>query len=152
MGAVDRRERDEVLEDFVSKLAAISPAKDAARGPAVEGLKLIVGAIRQNPGSGQTHLLVGFLGGLYNGPRFPFDMTDLRSLDHELAEACLDVLRFDHFGQAEVHTWGVIDGDELNELLQAHGHYYAAQQRRIGRELYQDQFGDQGHPDEGCCA
>jgi hypothetical protein len=152
MATVDARDRDEVVEDFVAKLAAMSRAKQAARGPAVEGLKLIVGAIRRNPGSGQTHRLVAFLGGLYNGPRFPFDLTDLRSLDHALADACLDVLRYDHFGQAEVHIWGVIDGDGLNELLESHGLYYSAQQRRIGRELYVDRYGDQGHPDEGCCA
>lgn len=152
MATFEARGADAVVRNFVSKLAVIARAKDAARGPAIEGLKLIVGAIRRNPGSGQTHRLVAFLGGLYNGPRFPFDMTDLRSLDCELADACVHVLRYDSFNQAEIHCWGVIDRDELNGWLESYGLYYAAQRRRIGREMYEDRYGEQGHPDEGCCA
>ncbi len=99
--------------------------------------------------TGQVQRLTAFLGELYNGPRFPFDITDLRALDAELADACMDVLNYDRYSQAEIHTWGVIDGDELNDFLVRDGHYYAAQQRRIGRELYQSKFGERGHADEG---
>ena len=152
MAAVNVRNRDQVLAEFAAKQAAFARAQDEARQPALEALEKIVTAIRCNPGTGQVRRLVAFLGGLYNGPRFPFDMTDLRSLDGELAAACLDVLRYDHFGQAEIHTWGVIDGDELNEMLESYGLYYAAQQRRIGRELYRERYGEDGRPDEGCCA
>ncbi|WP_420464988.1 DUF7673 family protein [Panacagrimonas sp.] len=151
MATIGTRNRDEVVDDFVAKLAAVTRTKEAARGPAIKGLQRIVGAIRGNPGAGQVRRLVAFLGGLYNGPRFPFDLTDLRSLDPDLADACLDVLRFDHFGQAEVHTWGVIDGAQLNGWLESYGLYYAAQRRRIGDELYRDRYGEDGHPDEGCC-
>lgn len=143
---------DQVLAEFAAKQAAFAVAHDEAKAEAIEGLRRIVATIRQHPGTGQVRRLVAFLGGLYNGPRFPFDLTDLRSLDAELASACLDVLRYDHFGQAEIHEWGIIDGDELNALLESYGLYYAAQQRRIGRELYRARYGEDGHPDEGCCA
>lgn len=152
MAASQARGGDEVVGDFAAKLAAVARAKDAARGPAIQGLQLIVGAIRRNPGSGQVRRLVAFLGGLYNGPRFPFDLTYFRELDWDLAGACLDVLRFDQYSESEVHQWGVVDADELNRWLEAYGYYYLAQQRRIGRSLYRERFGEDGHVDEGCCA
>lgn len=144
-----RRDRDQVIVEMRTRLASYEVAKAAARERAIPALRVIVSAIRRNPGTGQVQRLTAFLGGLYNGPRFPFDMTDLRALDTELADACMDVLNYDRYSQAEIHTWGVIDGDELNDFLVRDGHYYAAQQRRIGRELYESKFGERGHPDEG---
>jgi hypothetical protein len=44
-------------------------------------LPLITHAVETNPGAGQSRRLVRFLAGLYNGSDFPFDLTDLRSLD-----------------------------------------------------------------------
>jgi hypothetical protein len=144
-----RRDRDQVIAEMRTRLASYEVAKAAARERAIPALRVIVSAIRRNPGTGQAQRLTALLGGLYNGPRFPFDMTDLRALDTELADACIDVLNYDRYSQAEIHTWGVIDGDELNGFLEGDGHYYAAQQRRIGRELYEGKFGEHGHPDEG---
>lgn len=45
-----------------------------------------------------------FLLGLYNGGRFPFDLTDLRLLDEVRFHQCLEVLRMDHAPWAEVHV------------------------------------------------
>jgi hypothetical protein len=54
--------------------------------------------------------------GLYNGPRFPFDLTDLRRFDHVNFEAAITVLCMDApLCKAEVHT--VLDamyGDGLS--------------------------------------
>ncbi|MCX7070052.1 MAG: hypothetical protein NTW01_03525 [Gammaproteobacteria bacterium] len=144
-----KRDRDQVIADMRARLASYDVARTAARERAIPALRVIVSAIRRNPGTGQVQRLTAFLGGLYNGPRFPFDMTDLRALDTELADACIDVLNYDRYSQAEIHTWGVIDGDELNDFLVRDGHYYTAQQRRIGRELYESKFGERGHTDEG---
>jgi len=45
-----------------------------------------------------------FLLGLYNGASFPFDLTDLRSLDFAIQEDCLAVLAMDIDGPSvEVH-------------------------------------------------
>jgi hypothetical protein len=55
-------------------------------------LQLITNAIEKNPGTGQSRRLVRFLAGVYNGSDFPFDLTDLRVLDIELANACIDNL------------------------------------------------------------
>jgi hypothetical protein len=51
-----------------------------------------------------TSRLGRFLAGVYNGNEFHFDLTDLRALDTELANACIDYLNYDRLGKAEVHT------------------------------------------------
>lgn len=44
--------------------------------------------------------------GLYNGPRFPFDLTHLRGLDTPLSTAALAVITADATRcQMEVHEW-----------------------------------------------
>ena len=68
------------------------------------GLQRIVQAIEENPGTGQTRRLVLFLAGCYNGHEYPFDLTDLRALDADLANACIDYLNYDRLAKAEVHT------------------------------------------------
>jgi hypothetical protein len=56
------------------------------------GLSRIVTAVEEHPGTGQGRRLVRFLAGVYNGNDYPFDLTDLRALDTELASACIDYL------------------------------------------------------------
>jgi hypothetical protein len=67
-------------------------------------LQVIETAIRQNPTTGQAGRLVRFLAALYNGYDYSFDLTELRALDTELANACLDYLNYDRLGKVEVHT------------------------------------------------
>ncbi|WP_455285772.1 DUF7673 family protein [Cupriavidus necator] len=55
--------------------------------------------------SGQACVVAAFLAGLYNGRDFPFDLTELRVLDADLFEHCLQVLRLDHGPQVEVHQY-----------------------------------------------
>jgi len=55
--------------------------------------------------SGQCRYIARFLAGLYNGPRFPFDLTDLRAIDDALFEHTLAVLRMDHAPEKEVHNY-----------------------------------------------
>ncbi len=55
--------------------------------------------------TGQSGVVAKFLLGLYNGPRFPFDMTELRRLDHELFLDCISVLMMDSIPAKEVHEY-----------------------------------------------
>lgn len=55
--------------------------------------------------TGQSSVVAQFLLGLYNGPRFPFDMTQLRRLDHELLLDCISVLMMDATPAQEVHEY-----------------------------------------------
>ncbi len=43
--------------------------------------------------------------GLYNGTRFPFDLTDLRLLDAENLDRAMALLRMDANPSMEVHAW-----------------------------------------------
>jgi len=55
----------------------------------------------------------GLLLGLYNGTRFPFDLTDLRLLDGRNLDDALALMRFDSRPAMEVHQW-------LNKLYGRH--------------------------------
>ena len=55
--------------------------------------------------SGQSRRVALVLLGCYNGYRFPLDLTNLRSLDYNLMEDCLAVLRMDANPYQEVHTY-----------------------------------------------
>lgn len=68
--------------------------------------------------SGQCRHVAAFLLGLYNGQRFPFDLTDLRCLDHEIFEDCLAVLRMDWQPKQEVHRYIENGGERFEELAQ----------------------------------
>jgi hypothetical protein len=84
-------------------------------------LQTIEKAIREHPTSGQAGRLVRFLAGVYCGSDYPFDLTDLRALDTELANACLDYLSYDRLGKREVHHH-LSGGDrELQEWLRDYG-------------------------------
>ena len=70
---------------------------------AMAALEKIEAAIEAHPGTGQARRPVKFLAGVYNGEDYPFDLTELRALDTELANACLDYLNYDRLGKREVH-------------------------------------------------
>lgn len=53
--------------------------------------------------NGGARVCARLLLGLYNGRRFPFDLTDLRLLDEEHLTAALTVLRMDARPAMEVH-------------------------------------------------
>jgi hypothetical protein len=84
-------------------------------------LERITKAIGTNPGTGQSRRLVRFLAGLYNGIDFPFDLTDLRALDSELANACIDYLNYDRLAKAEVHTHLPGGGEQMQSILRGAG-------------------------------
>lgn len=51
--------------------------------------------VKEHPGTSGSNTCAKLLLGLYNGQRFPFDLTDLRSLDASLFEAAMTVIRMD---------------------------------------------------------
>jgi hypothetical protein len=62
--------------------------------------------------SGQCRIVAKFLLGLYNGNRFPFDLTDFRCLDTEIFKDCLAVLEMDNCPVQEVHqALGMVHGE-----------------------------------------
>lgn len=70
--------------------------------------------------SGQCRYIAGFLLGLYNGRRFPFDLTDLRAIDDDLFEACMVVLRMDaRVTRQEIHLYFENGGRQFEDLAAA---------------------------------
>lgn len=68
--------------------------------------------------TGQCRHVAAFLLGLYNGTRFPFDLTDLRSVDGEIFDDCLAVLQMDAQPAREVHTYFDNGGQVFEKLAQ----------------------------------
>lgn len=54
---------------------------------------------------GGANVAAKLLLGMYNGTRFPFDVTNLRRLDQSNLDDALTVLRMDAACQHEVHDW-----------------------------------------------
>lgn len=68
--------------------------------------------------TGQARKVAAFLLGLYNGDRFPFDLTDLRGLDDDLFEDCMAVLRMDaRLTRQEVHNYFDRGGQKFEALV-----------------------------------
>lgn len=97
--------------------AAIDHGTEAIMERARTALEIIETAIREHPTTGQAGRLVRFLAGVYNGSEYPFDLTDLRALDTELANACLDYLNYDRLGKREVHHHLAGSDRELHQWL-----------------------------------
>lgn len=74
-----------------------------------------------NGNSGQCRRTAAFLLGLYNGRRFPFDLTDFRTLDESLFMDCLTVLVMDNAPQKEVHDVLGVHGKQFEQLAQDWG-------------------------------
>ena len=67
--------------------------------------------------TGQARKVAAFLLGLYNGDRFPFDLTDLRGLDDDLFVDCMVVLRMDaRLTRKEVHNYFTQGGPKFERL------------------------------------
>jgi hypothetical protein len=66
--------------------------------------------------SGQCRHIARFLLGLYNGHRFPFDLTRLRGIDAELFDDCIAVLKMDSQPRQEVHCYFEGGGRKFEQL------------------------------------
>lgn len=92
-------------------LAAERPAVDANGKEALGRLFKIA-----QSDTGQARRVAVFLLGCYNGTRFPFDLTDFRTLDYELFQDCMAVLRMDYQPQQEVHMYFSQGGQRFEKL------------------------------------
>ncbi len=110
LNAGKRRRMDALVRDI-----------GAITSRAMAGLQTIEAAINAHPTTGSARRLVRFLAGVYNGSDYPFDLTELRGLDTELANACLDYLNFDRLGRTEVHRHLANGERDLHRWLKEYG-------------------------------
>jgi hypothetical protein len=113
--------REIVTGKSLARAAVVEHDRTEIMERARVALATIEGAIRNNPTSGQAGRLIRFLAGLYNGNQFPFDLTDLRALDTDLSNACLDYLSYDRLGHVEVHKHLERGEREFHEWMRAAG-------------------------------
>ncbi len=94
---------DRMLADFRRQLEVTKSniKRDREAGEAALR-RLLPIALRD---SGQSRRVAAFLLGCYNGKRFPFDLSQLRSLDYSIMEDVLAVLRMDANAYQEVHCY-----------------------------------------------
>lgn len=66
--------------------------------------------------TGQSGVVAKFLLGIYNGKRFPFNLSELRRLDRSLFNQCMKVLAMDFQPEREIHEY-VKNGSQVFEEL-----------------------------------
>jgi hypothetical protein len=111
----------EVLSGKRTRLDTAAEEINEIMERAMTGLQRILQAIEEHPGTGQAGRLARFLAGVYNGSDYPFDLTDLRVLDTELASACIDYLSYDRLAKAEVHSHLPDRGAQMERLIAQYG-------------------------------
>lgn len=72
--------------------------------------------------TGQSHVAAAFLLSLYNGSRFPFDLTSLRLLDGGQFADCIAVLELDRRTSDEVHVLLGVGNEPFEELADVGRH------------------------------
>lgn len=113
----DIRRINEVWEKFANINWLNSSCREDVHSIRIEGavaLSHLLPVALNN--TNQSPKVAGFLLNLYNGSRFPFDMTMLRGLDHELFIDCLTVLMMDSTHGREIHNY-VEKGQEVWERM-----------------------------------
>lgn len=88
-------------EDLYQKMQVMQHQRAAVQASGLPALRRLVNTAQGN--SSQSAVVGRFLLGLYNGPTFPFTLTELRALDQELHSDCMAVLMMDWSPEREVH-------------------------------------------------
>lgn len=109
------------MRGYVSKVHEIHRRQAQSHDEGIPALKRLF-EIAQGD-SGQCRHVAAFLLGLYNGSRFPFDLTDLRCVDTAIFDDCMLVLKMDSSPKREVHTYFPNGGRAFEDM---------ACRRRIG--------------------
>jgi hypothetical protein len=95
--------------------------REAISSAGMRGLQTLSAALDLHPGTGQCRTIAGFLAALYNGYEYTFDLTYLRGIDTELANACLAYLNFDRLGIDEVHHFLPGGAKQINRWFEENG-------------------------------
>lgn len=105
-------------EQLFRRFKLLKDHRDEVKGslPALQRLVAVAQA-----DTGQSRIIGRFLLALYNGPEYPFVLTDMRGLDIELHQDCRAVLAMDYMPEKEVHELIENGGVVWGELVKRWG-------------------------------
>ena len=114
---------NEMLDEFFNgaRYKAIVESKQADRHTHIESLRHLYELTQKHWKTGQARVIARFLASLYNGYRFPFDLTDFRILDSDIFEHCINVLRLDSRPAQEVHCYFERGGELWERMIKDYG-------------------------------
>lgn len=113
ISAITKQPKDEAVNAFLDQIAAFENERQAAIDNGLPALQRLANIAQGD--TGQSGTIRRFLLGLYNGHRWPFDLTTLRGLDKDLFEDCIAVVTLDARATVkEVHQY-FKNGGELFE-------------------------------------
>jgi hypothetical protein len=107
-------ERAQAQAQWEREILEARQAQNTAHAVGIPALRRLFKIANGN--SGQCGKVAGFLLGLYNGSRFPFDMTNFRAVDGAIFDDMMMVLRMDSRLLAEVHTYFDNGGQAFEQL------------------------------------
>jgi len=111
----------EVLAGPRTRLTMLEQEFKAIETRGMAGLAVILDSVRSSCG-GQSDCLVRFLASLYFKYDYPFELTDLRTLDTALANACLDYLNYDRLGVCDLGRRLDDGGAEVEGWIRDYGY------------------------------
>jgi len=97
-------------QDLYQKMQVMQHQRAAVQVSGLPALRRLVDVARRD--TGQSAVVARFLLALYNGPAYPFTLTDLRGLDQEIHSDCMAVLIMDWAPEREVHEM-IEDGHSI---------------------------------------
>jgi hypothetical protein len=97
------KESQKIFADYHQKIRVIQGQIKDDRVAGEAALRRLLPIAQGN--CGQSVKVARILLGLYNGHRFPLDLTNLRSLDYPIMEDVMAVLRMDANAYQEVHRY-----------------------------------------------
>jgi hypothetical protein len=107
------KHQDDAVSEFLAQIRAQDIERETVLTAGVPALHRLAKIAQRDTGQAATVRL--FLLGLYNSYRFPFKLTDLRGLDRDLFNDCMDVLTMDARATVkEVHQY-FVNGGQLFE-------------------------------------
>lgn len=108
-------QQDEAVNSFLQQICALEIERESVLAAGLPALQRLAKIAQRDTGQAATVRL--FLLGLYNGYRFPFNLTTLRGLDCELFNDCMDVLRLDARATVkEVHQYFANGGEVFEQF------------------------------------
>jgi hypothetical protein len=107
----------EAVNDFFQQIRELDAERQAVTEAGIPAL-IRLAAIAERD-TGQANTVRSFLLGLYNGHRFPFNLTRLRGLDKSLFDDCMAVLTLDARATVkEVHRYLDNGGERFERWAQ----------------------------------